>query len=553
MASSAASSSVSPAASSFGRLLKNSKVISQFDPSIALVYTSYGGSKKRSDYGLKRALPKIKTPAIRVHSIDSSLTKLTDFDYAAKEYTFVNRIKESNVKISGPSTARSAEGARLRMSAVGHAPGGSAWHKNSFESIKDLKERVRTGKTKAERKQSLEELFSRRSTVVNALTSSGNVDSDSHLAESSSSTSSQQPSTSVNGDSEGTGILDISTASEEKLPSFPPDYLSMSPLKFEQFIQDLQTLRPAFLEYIGTRLELGAKGTPFLWSVLNSARTKQPNVIGTLVDDFLAQHMPSPSATTDSSKNRHDPSYDRIEANEHIAFGLTYAPPNLYMSDQATRPLPARVLDSMPENMKSNSFEVSDADAKGQPTAFLGTITATRDLNNCTTWHLDNQGNMNIKYGADTVRVERAQIMHPANIGKAPTVDEILHGIDVDQVGNRSKQPSILDQGTFRAKIYKHGEHSGSLKQLRIGSQEWVKDDRQEARSKRSVDSIFRSDYEKQNLRPPVYGKYVSSKPPPGRARPNSTEKSSRGGNDAVASLLGEFALDTGGAASFQG
>lgn len=449
-ASSMASSSVSPASSSFGRLLKSSKVVSQFDPSIQLVYTTHGGSKARSDYGLKRALPKITTPAIRVHSLDNPLSKLTDFSYAAREKGFVDGFRESHVKIGGPTEGQSAVDHRARLRMVGQTPEGCSWDKKNFLTIQDLKKKAKEGKSV---KLSAETLQIRSKQGLEALFNS-------------SASSAGKPS----GSTEATVT---STPEYQEQLQFPPDYLHMSDAQFHKFLHKLAELRPKFIEYLRSKLPTQDPNRQFYVDMLYQAQ--HPERLGAIITEFLAVELPAFSPDK-KGPLQHDPRQDTLQPSEHYAFGLTYAAPNLYMSDQATRPLPLRLLDNVARG-RDAAFSVGDSNAA--PGIVLSTITPIKSdqrPSEATKYDTDTDGAYQIDYGRGLARIEHAYIRHPGSTdrGKKESPDEILYGVETDQVDNPFKKPTVLDEQVVQLKSYKAGSGQGKLKPKRIGSREWV-------------------------------------------------------------------------------
>ncbi|KAK9896736.1 hypothetical protein P389DRAFT_83509 [Cystobasidium minutum MCA 4210] len=449
-----ASQTAAQASTSFGRLLKSSKVVSQFDASIPLVYTTHGGSKKRSDYGLKRALPEIKTAAIRVHSLDNSMTKLTDFSYAAREHCFVDGFRESNVKAQGHAHGQSLLEQRSSLMTAGEAPGGCAWDKNGFQSVEELKSIAKGGKTA--QKGAAAKRNERAKQAFQAI-----IDS--------SSTSSS---------SEGIATTeDASSPSSQEPLQFAPDYAHMSESRFKRFLSQLEELGPKFRDWL---LQTGRidKREPIrvqlkeLYAELNKTKGW-----GGVLDPFLAQELPAKDAQTGSVLN-HDPKLDRLAPSEHYAFGLTYAAPNTYMSDQAIRPLPLRRLDNASSKENAGMTGGHNAGA-GSPSIVLGTLTnvATHDQPKLATlWNTDAQGNYSLDYGRGAARVESASIQHPStkHRERLNTPDEVLYGVDVKLVDDPSKKPTIMDEDVVSLKVYKAGKAEGSLKPKRIGSPEWV-------------------------------------------------------------------------------
>lgn len=448
-----ASSSMSSASGSFGRLLKSSKVVSHYDPSIPLVYTSHGGSKKRSAYGLKRALPKIKTAAIRVHSLDNSMTKLTDFSYAAREHCFVQAFKESNVKIAGPATSRNAsslEDQRSRLRAVGQPAGGCAWDKKNFQSIEELKKKAKAGAPPEYVQQDAATLAERAKQGFEALLPSA---------------SSQ--GSGISSSSEGSSAHALSSAGQ-----FPEDYLHMSEADFRNFLKRLQKLQAKFQEYLRLNSKTQETSPKQVQQVMLRSAQDAANTLG-LIDDFLAKEMPALKAGSTESLH-HDPKLNHIESLEHIALGLTYAAPNLYMSDQATRTLPLRLIDhSSGQDSKGSAFE----GGRGHPVASLGLVTHLKQNEapkTATAWHVDDHGDYNLINGRGLARVEHAYIKPPFALQKAASPDETLYGVEVSEIDNASKRQTIVDENVVKVNLYRAGEGKGSLRPTRIGSQEWV-------------------------------------------------------------------------------
>lgn len=494
-----ASSSMSPASTSFGRLLKSSKVVSQFDASIPLVYTTHGGSKKRSDYGLKRALPKIKTAAIRVHSLDNSMTKLTDFSYAARERCFVEGFRESNVKVGGYAPGETIQEQRSRVRIAGEGAGACAWDKKGFQSIEDLKREARVGKQSQSVQEGTSSSSTRTDQVFRAL-----IDSP-KKGEAITSSSSFSPRPSSSRDAKPQPQSDL---------QFAPDYLQMSNSQFDRLLHDLEALRPKFLDYLrSNNIILPNPERQQLSDVLQKA--KHVEQWGGIIDDFLAQELPARDKKTGSIL-RHDPKLNHIETSEHYAFGLTYATPNLYMSDQATRPLPVRWLDTA--NAKDSAgFRMTEV--PGAPVSVLGTVSnvARAELPGTSTkWAADEQGNYIIDYGKGEARVEYAGIQHPSTkVGRA-SPDEQLYGVDVGLVDHPSKKPTIMDEDVVQLKLYKAGKAEGSLKPTRIGSPEWVRagntqTSMEDKVSRGDVTGVFgiQDSHSHRSIRPPGKNRYV--------------------------------------------
>lgn len=504
-----ASSSMSPASSSFGRLLKSSKVVSQFDPSIPLVYTTHGGSKKRSDYGLKRALPKITTAAIRVHSLDNSMTKLTDFTYAAREHSFVKGFRESNVKLAGPDQTTSLEGQRDRIKAAGQPAGACAWDKKNFQSIEDLKRKARYGDSSRYVKQDSATLSAREKQGLRALLAPAS----SSEAQASSSASDAAP-------------LQSTSSQDELLPElrFPQDYLHMSEAEFNKFLVHLQKLQPKFVEYLRTSGYTGETGRILQKDIL--ASTERPGDKLGLIDDFLAQEMPALEAES-KIPLPYDPKLNHIESQQHFAYGLTYASPNLYMSDQATRALPARLLDvAIAKDDKSSAFQ----GGPGQPVAILGLISsvrATEAPRTPTAWHVDSSGKSNMEFGRGLARIEHAYVQPPEKQRRAESPDEVLYGVEVDEIDNPSKRPTIVDKGVVNVRVYRAGEGQGSLRPKRIGSQEWVEAKVERSRMEQAVESgNVGNIFQLSNIEPPRQGRFQNASYIPGRKIQRNPQKS---------------------------
>ncbi|GAA94457.1 uncharacterized protein L969DRAFT_20347 [Mixia osmundae IAM 14324] len=85
------------ASGSFARLLKSSKAI-HIDPAIPITSTTYGGFAHRQDHGLKRPLPKLAVPFVKVSQIDSPYRQ-TDWVGSSREAHFVKRWDESGVAV----------------------------------------------------------------------------------------------------------------------------------------------------------------------------------------------------------------------------------------------------------------------------------------------------------------------------------------------------------------------------------------------------------------------------------------------------------------------
>ncbi|KAK4703320.1 hypothetical protein P7C70_g2906, partial [Phenoliferia sp. Uapishka_3] len=95
-------------ATSYSALIRRSKLAS-YQTSIDQVYSSYGAHLSRSNFGLKRPLPKASTsaaPYVRINRLDS-VQKRTEFRKATREVLFVKKLEEAGTKIRGVDSARS--------------------------------------------------------------------------------------------------------------------------------------------------------------------------------------------------------------------------------------------------------------------------------------------------------------------------------------------------------------------------------------------------------------------------------------------------------------
>ncbi|KDQ61186.1 hypothetical protein JAAARDRAFT_32188 [Jaapia argillacea MUCL 33604] len=88
---------MSVAPSPFATLLRRSK-FATFDPAIAQVYTTYGGSAPRGDWGLKRPLPiRRRGAAVTVRSVDSR-EQVTEWRAAEAEARWIARFAELGIE-----------------------------------------------------------------------------------------------------------------------------------------------------------------------------------------------------------------------------------------------------------------------------------------------------------------------------------------------------------------------------------------------------------------------------------------------------------------------
>ncbi|KAL7004143.1 hypothetical protein EMMF5_006320 [Cystobasidiomycetes sp. EMM_F5] len=457
MATSAATASTS--GSSFARLVSRSKVVSQYDPSIPLVYTSHGGSLKRSDFGLKRSLPKLKSPAIRVTHLDSPITKLTDFNYGSREIQYVKRWSEAGIGVLAPpqSTITSNEGDRRR--GASEAPGGCTWDRSTFQDIEELKAVAQTGLTKKER-----------------------------LA------------------------LDQSRKSQSARPI---DYLSMSREDFEDFLDILKKHRYSYKKFVKDSKADAFKTVddPDLLDDLRACvSVAERTDAGNRIDAFLLK-LQERGAFTAMGSTDNTATADPIQSKPHIGMGLSYVPANLYQSDVTSRPVPGRVLD-VPKIGALRS-------GRSQPTSVLGQVSLVRQDNlggvQTSSFRPDSDGNLNTNYGEVLLRVEAAhrgqlRSVNTTRLGDGP-YDEPLHAHRAED----RDTSTILDKekGPFEMTYYR-AERGIEMTPWRdptqpIGSQKWVASptaSRDAGFGNRSTASLFglsvdSTTFERYNLSPP--------------------------------------------------
>lgn len=88
-------------ASQFSKLLRRSKFAS-YDPSIAQIYTSYGGHASRGHFGLKRPLPKLartRAPALTISAVDTPEYQ-TDWENAEDAEKWLKRWDDTGAPVT---------------------------------------------------------------------------------------------------------------------------------------------------------------------------------------------------------------------------------------------------------------------------------------------------------------------------------------------------------------------------------------------------------------------------------------------------------------------
>lgn len=461
------------ASTSFAKLLKNSKVVSQHDPAIpSLVYTSHGGSFKRSDFGLKRALPRMKSPAIKVASLDSPTMKLTDFEYGSRELQFVKRWREAGYGISGadPSESFGSQGEEESLAIVSEQPGACTWDRDSFQTVQDLKDYAKTGKTKAHRLAEAAKAKKARARSIDLMEAlefdemNGEPGSADFALQTDTQTlaRSQWASAKTAGrrrsyidttcrtdvgkstrthdaismpvNSEAKAVSGITKDSPQHSASsayptpgaskpdadvkFSPNYLEMSDTEFTRFLSRVRSLRPQYRQFLRSQ---GAKD-PDDGSL---APTEQRRMQAARLDTFDVYYNATNSdrvrlssgARMDDFLNKHlgvssenRPSLEHIRPRPHHSLGLSYQPPNLYQTDVANRTVPLRVL-QQPKTGGANALRGT----RHYPISVFGTVNDARSpdlLGNPTTAHYvpDADGNLNTGYGQMIGRVEVANV-----------------------------------------------------------------------------------------------------------------------------------------------
>lgn len=455
MAASASSSTAASSTTSFARLLKASKVISQYDPAIPLVYTTHGGSHKRSDFGLKRALPRTRTPAIRVSHLDHPRTKLTDFEYASREHKFVRRWREAGIGITGGQSNDTDEARAVRQ--VAERPGGCGWDRSSFDSVEALREIARTGRRRAPKRQPTGHEYDfqeqRHRNVHEALTSN--------------------PSDAANSASSAAAAAPPSTMA----PTFSPDYVNMSEADFRRFLARLRSLKSKYQEHVlkTTQADFQLRGAQ---ESVNAVALRQFDRAREdpwpLIDSFLRQEF--------GSELPHDPILDNLHPLPHRSLGLSYAPPTLYQQDVAGRTLPARAL-----------LTAGATGGRGATTSVMGLVTETsrqdlpssantgrNDLFVATTFEPDEDGYLNPQYGKFKAVVAKATL----SLGTEHAFSSASAADPVQTYGPTNpneKQTTILDEAPIQISVYKATDDTFTrfrdLQNARIGSQEWVATD----------------------------------------------------------------------------
>ena len=460
----AGTSAAASTSTSFAKLLKSSKVISQYDPAIpSLVYTSHGGSFSRSDFGLKRALPRLKSPAIKVASLDTPTMKLTDFEYGSRELQFVKRWREAGTGISGCNPSEdygytsADEGYEASLTMVAEQPGACTWDRENFSSIQDLKDFARTGKSKPQRVKEQRIMQARKAQVEQALmkeahdavepglqpdyqnasqnlawsqspieeTSRTNVGSASNTSGSSEGSAGErthdastlpakvgvdasQPTKTEPSKAETATQVQASNKEAtpaRKLSRFSPNYLEMSDTEFELFLEEVKQLRPQYRQRMQRRLKYNDDGAAgVVYDVFRN--TTEEKIVktetGVDVDVFLNAHLGV------SSENK--PSLDRLQSRPHHSLGLSYQPPNLYQSDVTNRKVPLRVL-----QQPKSAGTAATSGSRVYPVSAFGTVNFSKanDLHGAPTiahYIPDSEGNLNTAYGQMQGQVEVATI-----------------------------------------------------------------------------------------------------------------------------------------------
>jgi len=430
MASSSVASTSSAASSSFNRLLKSSKVLSQYDPTLPLVYTSHGGSAKRSDFGLKRPLPKLKTQAIRVKQLDSPTTKLTDFDYAARDYTFVKRFQELGVGVAGPE-------ADTRLRGVAEERGGCHWDADGFQSIEKLRQMA--GRAAAAKKEST----SRVQQVQQALTGVEVQGGDSDSA---------QPS------------------------SLRIKYLDMTAVQFEAFLSELRSLRPQYKEHLRQRVQASGNSPNvddgLLAQQLRAQAVQGGYFMGETIEEFLAHYFARSPIVQSTASN--------IKPQPHYQKGLSYSAPTVYQTDVVAPPVPARLVATANYGDAIKGYGDS-----GKPAVVMGTTTGMRSAQLGatlpTSFMLDSQGEYNVEMGkiSGGVRVDsvtlREQDVREQRVARNNKGGD---GDDFEAADAGSDSKTLLDENPVLLTAHgAHGENSFvRFRQIdhRIGSRNWV-------------------------------------------------------------------------------
>ena len=443
--------------SSFSRLLKGSKVISQYDPKLPVVLVSHGGSFKRSDFGLKRSLPRLTSPAIRVSHIDSPSTKLTDFQYASRELQFVKRWREAGVGITGGDLGQTDETEKIVQ--VAEPPGGCAWDTRTFEDVNYLKGIAETGRRRPIRLVEQERQQKKpRSYTRNQGTQSERAGVDPPVEN----TADQSTSTAAS-----------SEVASQPVASFPPDYLNLSESAFERFLHRLRELRPRYKAFLQTKLspsqsleddddDSNHKEATFLREMFRLAQLEPETKyqVGLLIDEFLAAEMGSQS---------HDPSLNNLHPRPHHSLGLSYAPPILYQMDVAARTIPSRVLGPP----SSDTFRGART-----PIGALGLVATTASSGimgeSSTHFQPDAEGQFNTDFGKLETRIESANLRQNSIINN----DNSLGSVSRQQAA-QDPTKTILDEEPILLNIYKAPNDSMmNIRDMagpyRIGSQGWV-------------------------------------------------------------------------------
>lgn len=463
------SASAASTSTNFAKLLASSKVVSQYDPAIpSLVYTSQGGSFKRSDFGLKRALPRMRSPAIKVASLDSPTMRLTDFEYGSRELQFVKRWREAGTSISGgdPSALYSGPVDELygeTLAKVAEAPGACTWDRDSFESVQELKEYAKTGKKKAQRlaeaareqkdlvrKAQLREALTAKDILARREQSAapGLEPDKQNVAQA----ELQQGGSSIEAESIRT---DASTSKETLLPSplsdpvrthdsttlkaeagseasavgirskkqepmetdvaFSPNYLEMDEKEFKRLLVRVRQLRPQYREYIRAKAHARASsGDSAEFSRKQASRIDTFDVFHNTTESSRVQLKTG--ADIDeflnhnlgvSSENK--PSLDELHPCPHHSLGLSYQPPNLYQADVTNRTVPLRVLQQPSAASKTGAL----SGVRHYPVSVLGTVNEAKQNDlagqpNAAHYLPDTEGHLNVDYGKLEARVEVA-------------------------------------------------------------------------------------------------------------------------------------------------
>ena len=484
----------SSSSGNFARLLKSSKVISQYDAQIpSLVYTSHGGSFKRSDFGLKRALPKLRSPAIRVAHLDSPQTKLTDFEYGSRELQFVRRAREANVAIG--HTEPNVTSYEASLKGVAERPGASTWDTETFEDVEELKMVAKTGKRKAQREYEARRRQEVLDLVRKSIQEAGGQES----------TQAQRQ--------EGVG-----EAKPETSAAFPPDFLAMKEETFQRFLSKLRALQPEFMHFMeeqrtraqrdsverhrarqqGNRVQeepYEASSTSqsmrrlhpeaiSLFSIFDdgvkAARQRGDTVqvssrVGQLIDAFLAEY---------AGEHEHDPTLQTLKHRPHHSLGLAYVPPNLYRSDVSSRPFDARVLGHQTVQRDATSA------SPHAPTSALGTVGAmlrSEFRGPIARFTPDTEGQLNTDFGKTSTLIESAQVAGQYNPATGrltkpnrdfsrDTVDSFASHVIPDR---RESGHTILDDDPIAISVYtddtmKAVRFRQTNRDSRIGGQAWV-------------------------------------------------------------------------------